>query len=390
MGGCTHSFPDKNASVGVCHLENYRSDAVDKAVDKLFKLLALEKIIDPNWKITIKPNLLMKRKPEETTTTHPEIVRSIIHYLKIMGVPADHITIADSPGGLYNHAALFGIYAATGMQEVALAEGVHLNDDYTFIEKSCSSPDLCHTFPIIRPIAEADFVISVCKLKTHCMTGLSGGVKNLFGTIPGLTKPDYHWRYPEKENFCRMLVDLCETVRPGVTFCDAVDSMEGDGPSSGKKRHTGMVLASTNPYQLDRILTRVIGREEDEILTVAAAKNRGFCGNDEVKVLGDALRTYPDFVRPQTVTTDFMSKVPAPLRGLCRPIVDALFTSRPHIDRKRCVGCGKCAESCPAHTIQIVEKKAQIDRKKCIRCYCCHEMCPIHAISVKQNRLLRL
>ena len=85
-----------------------------------------------------------------------------------------------------------------------------------------------------------------------------------------------------------------------------------------------------------------------------------------------------------------MSKVPGWLRPVCRPIVDRFFTARPEIDRKRCVGCGKCAESCPAHTIRVVDKKAQIDRKNCIRCYCCHEMCPIHVISVKQNRLLKL
>ena len=187
-----------------------------------------------------------------------------------------------------------------------------------------------------------------------------------------------------------MLVDLCETVSPGITICDAVESMEGDGPSSGHRRHTGMLLASRSPYQLDRVLTKVIGRGEEEILTVAAAKERGLCGEGEPEVIGDPLLTYPDFVRPQTVTTDFMSKVPGWLRPVCRPIVDRFFTARPEIDRKRCVGCGKCAESCPAHTIRVVDKKAQIDRKNCIRCYCCHEMCPIHVISVKQNRLLKL
>lgn len=381
---------ERNAPVGVCHLENYRQEETDRAVERLFELLELDRMIPKDGQITVKPNLLMKRKPEETTTTHPAVVRAVVRQLKKLGIPAEKITIADSPGGPYNHPALWGIYAATGMAEIAQEEGVRLNDDYGFVEKTCPLPDRCYTFPIIQPIAEADFVISVCKLKTHCMTGLSGGVKNLFGTIPGLTKPGYHWRYPEKEDFCRMLVDLCETVSPGITICDAVESMEGDGPSSGHRRHTGMLLASRSPYQLDRVLSKVIGREEEEILTVATAKERGLCGEGETEVIGDPLLTYPDFVRPQTVTTDFMSKVPGWLRPVCRPIVDRFFTAQPEIDRKRCVGCGKCAESCPAHTIRVVDKKAQIDRKNCIRCYCCHEMCPIHAISVKQNRLLKL
>lgn len=383
---------ERELSVGVCHLENYQMDAVQKAVDRQFAQLSLDRLITPAMKIALKPNLLMKRRPEDVTTTHPSILQAIIRHLKSLGVPPEHITIADSPGGLYNHAAVFGIYAATGMQAVAEKEGVRLNDDYTTVETVCPNPVRAHSFPLIRPVAEADLVISVCKLKTHCMTGLSGGVKNLFGTLPGLTKPDYHWRYPEKPDFCNMLVDLCETVRPGITFCDAVESMEGDGPSSGSKKHTGMLLCCENPYLLDLVLCRVMCKEESEILTVKAACDRGICTlkKEEVPLAGDALRTFDDFKQPQSVTTDFLSKVPGPLRGICRPVVNHFLTTRPSIDHRMCVGCGKCAESCPAHTIKLENRKAYIDRKNCIRCYCCHEMCPVHAISVKRNRLLRL
>ncbi len=383
---------ENQMAVGVCRLENYQMEAVQEAVDRQFAQLSLDRLIKPTMRITLKPNLLMKRKPEDATTTHPSIMQAIIRHLKALGVPAGNITIADSPGGLYNHPAVFGIYASTGMQAVADAEGVNLNDDYSTIETACPNPVRAHSFPLIQPVAAADLVISVCKLKTHCMTGLSGGVKNLFGTLPGLTKPDYHWRYPEKADFCNMLVDLCETVRPGITFCDAVESMEGDGPSSGTKKHTGMLLCSESPYLLDLVLCRVMCKEESEILTVKAARDRGICTlkKEEVPLVGDPLRTFDDFKQPRSVTTDFLSKVPGPLRTVCRPIVDRFLTTRPSINHKMCVGCGKCAESCPAHTIRIENHKAYIDRKNCIRCYCCHEMCPIHAITVKQNRLLKL
>lgn len=381
-----------DAPVGVCRLERYLPDETERAVARLGEMVRLKELVRPGMRVVIKPNLLMKRRPEETTTTHPEVVRGVIRLLRSLGVQAENITLADSPGGLYTHAALSGIYTVTGMRAVAEEEGIHLNDDYTSVETACPSPVRCHTFPIIRPVAEADLVISVCKLKTHCMTGLSGGVKNLFGTIPGLTKPDYHWRYPKKEDFCQMLVDLCETVRPAVTFCDAVESMEGDGPSSGSCRKTGMLLASRSPYQLDRALCRVIGREQQEILTLKAAEARGLCagGDGELPLVGDELAVFADFARPRTMSTDFLSKLPHPLQKIGRPLVNRFLTSRPQIDTARCVGCGKCAESCPAHTIHIEKGKARIDHSKCIRCYCCHEMCPIHAIGIRQNRLLRL
>lgn len=305
-----------------------------------------------------------------------------------MGVK--NITIADSPGGVYTKAALTGIYQATGMEEVAKETGVSLNFDLGTTH--CPQPDgiVCKAFDLINPIAQADFVISIAKLKSHCMTGLSGGVKNLFGCIPGLTKPEFHWRYPKEDDFCNMLLDLCETVKPGITFVDAVVSMEGDGPSSGDLRQTGLLLAADNPYQLDLVLSHVINREPDTIRTIHNAIARGLCPADYEKIpqTGNELPVFSDFKMPRSRTVDFQSNIPKPLRGICKPVIDRFFTPKPVIDLKICIGCGKCAESCPPHTISVVNRKAVINRQNCIKCYCCHEMCPVHAISVKRSRIL--
>lgn len=376
--------------VSIQHTPSYDPAVMERAVEAHFELLGLDDLLRPGMKVTIKPNLLLKRRPEEGTTTHPLLVAAIIRRLQKAGIT--DITIADSPGGLYNVSQLTGIYRAAGMEQTAKETGAKLNFDVGSVETACPHSAKSPSFPLITPIVEADLIISVCKLKTHCMAGLSGGVKNLFGCIPGLTKPDYHWRYPKEEDFCSMLLDLCETVRPAITFCDAVVSMEGDGPSAGSLRQTNMTLCSTSPYELDLAICRVIGREEDDILTIRCAKERGICTKTftDLELKGDELLCYPDFQRPRTVSMDFMSKVPGFLQPIARPIVKTFLTTRPHINRTKCVGCGKCAESCPAHTIHIEKGKAKIDRGSCIHCYCCHEMCPVRAIEVKQNPLLRL
>ena len=376
--------------VSVKHTFSYDPAEMEKAVEAHFELLRLDEMLRPGMKVTLKPNLLLKRRPEEGTTTHPALVTAIIRRLQKVGVT--DITIADSPGGLYTVSQLTAIYRASGMEQAAKETGAKLNFDVTSVETPSKNGVISPSFPIIRPIIEADLVISVCKLKSHCMAGLSGGVKNLFGCIPGLTKPDYHWRYPKEEDFCSMLLDLCGTVRPAVTFCDAVIAMEGDGPSAGTLRQTNMTLCSTSPYELDLVLCRIIGREENEILTVRLAKERGICEKtfDEAELCGDEPFFYPDFIRPRTMSMDFLSKVPGFLRPIARPIVDTFLTTKHHIDLKKCVGCGKCAESCPAHTIRVEKGKARIIRSGCIRCYCCHEMCPVRAIEVKQNPLFRL
>ena len=369
---------------------SYDRETVQAAVDRHFDLLDLDRLIPREGKITVKPNLLMKRRPEDGTTAHPSLVEAVIR--RVQKVSDAQITIADSPGGPFTRAALEGIYKASGMEEVARRTGAVLNYDTGSTHVPNPEGELCKAFDLINPIAGADFIISICKLKSHCMTGLSGGVKNLFGCIPGLTKPEFHWRYPQERDFCGMLLDLCGTVKPGITFVDAVVSMEGDGPSSGDLRQTDMTLCATNPYELDLVLTKVIGRQPEDIPLVDCARERGLCPSsaDGVELCGDPLRTFADFRMPRSRTVDFVSSIPRPLRGICEPIIRRYLTPRPKVLKNKCVGCGKCAESCPAHTIAIVDRKACIDRSKCIRCYCCHEMCPIHAIQVKRSRLLKL
>ena len=59
------------------------------------------------------------------------------------------------------------------------------------------------------------------------------------------------------------------------------------------------------------------------------------------------------------------------------------FSRRVDISKNNCIGCGKCAEICPGHTIWVQGGKAHISRAGCIRCFCCHEMCPVKAIHIR-------
>ena len=68
------------------------------------------------------------------------------------------------------------------------------------------------------------------------MTGYSGGIKNMFGTIPGLEKPQLHYRWPDIDDFSRMLLEVAQTVNPQLTVIDAIDAMEGNGPTGGTVR----------------------------------------------------------------------------------------------------------------------------------------------------------
>lgn len=368
-------------------VDSYNPAAVLHAVETQFEQLSLASLLKPGMRVAIKPNLLMKRSPEEFTTTHPAVVGAIIDCLKRLGIT--DIVIADSPGGPYSKPLLNSIYQTCGYTELAQKHGVRLNDQTGYSEVRREENHLCKSFYLIDPVVQADFVIDVCKLKTHGMVGLSGAVKNLFGCIPGLMKPELHFRFPEERHFCEMLVDLCETVRPSVVFVDAIDAMEGDGPSSGSLRHTGMLLAGTNPYDIDLLLCKIIGMDPQSILTVSVSLRRGLVSAysaDDLVVLGDPVALVSDFIKPLSHGVDFSNSMPKWVpRGLVKR-----FAPHPKVVRKGCVGCGKCAQNCPAHTIEIISGKAHIDYSRCIKCYCCHEMCPVRTIIIKRSRFYRI
>lgn len=365
---------------------DYENKNVQHAIDTIFDLLNIDEIIKPEYKVLIKPNLLMKRKPSEVTTTHPSLILAIINRLKALGIR--NIVIADSPGGPYTKTLLTDIYKASGMYDVAMQTNVSLNLNTTADLMNSENSNCCKVFNIIKPVHEADFIISVGKVKTHGMTTMSGGVKNLFGCIPGLQKPEMHCRFNKVDEFCDMLVDLALCVKPDVTIMDGVIGMEGNGPSGGVPKQCGFIAGSRDVFALDVYLSKKIGLNPEEVPTIVASSKRKLCDINagDVELLGDeeALNKIYSFKRPESVSVDFAQKVPKIFRRPANYIMKKVLVSRPYIIKQKCVGCGKCAESCPQNTINIKDRKASINYKNCIRCFCCHEMCPIKAIEMKR------
>ncbi len=360
---------------------DYDSPSLARAVEALLQKCPS---LTPESRVLIKPNLLAKHAPEKAVTTHPAVLDAVLTALKKRNV--SHIVVADSPGGIYTPAAMKAIYQVSGLAQVCARYGVEAYADCKAVPCKAEGKRV-HTFNLLEPVHKADFIIDLPKLKTHVMTGMSCAVKNLFGTIPGLQKAEMHMRFPEKEPFGEMLVDLCEAVRPHLVIVDGILAMEGDGPAGGTPRKLGVVMGGADPYTVDLAVCRLMGLDAMRVPYLSAAHARGLCGEklDETLLQGDikAAAPRPDFKLPASYAPiNFAARAPRPLRWVM-PGVEKLVAPKPKVDRAKCIGCGKCAEICPQHTIQVKERKAHIEPKKCIRCFCCHEMCPVKAIDVK-------
>ncbi len=370
------------STVSAVSTPSYQYETVYAAVCRHFEALDVASDLKPGMRVVLKPNLLYGKKPEAGVTTNPAILKAVIRWLTERG--QTNIAVAESSGGLFNAEYMKGVYQASGYRVPGIQE--YLNQDFTFGRRPTAEGFTTRAFNLITPILEADYIINLPKLKTHAMTTVSIGVKNLFGTIPGLQKPDMHRRYPETRDFVRMLCELCETVRPNVTLLDAVDSMEGNGPGGGTVKHTGLTLCARDVYALDVTAVRFMGLDPAGIPHLQAAREMGLLPGS-IDLTGDEfIPCSPAFRLPDTrKSTGFDDSVPKLLRKPAEFVMDRLLRSYPDVDRSKCVGCGRCAESCPQKIIRVENKKASMPRRGCISCFCCQEMCPVHAISVKRG-----
>lgn len=339
--------------------------------------------------IGIKANLVTYFHPETAATTHPVLLCELIKMIRSRG--AD-VILGDSPGGLYNHFYVNRIYSATGMKS-AEAAGAKLNQDFSAKQASFPEAKAATTFTYTGWLDNVDAIINFAKLKTHGMIGMSAAAKNMFGVVPGTTKPEYHYRFPNTESFSDMIVDLDEYFKPRISIIDAVVGMEGNGPTAGTPRHIGAIAASEGPHALDLVCAKIIGISSENVPTLQAAIKRNLCPSTigELEIIGDVEQfCIPDFKLVDGARSlQFNSGAKSKFGKFTGKVLKRFLASVPKLHAAECIGCAECARICPAKAITMKKRKPVIARDQCIRCFCCQEFCPKGAMKVHRPWIAR-
>ncbi|NIA20717.1 MAG: DUF362 domain-containing protein [Anaerolineaceae bacterium] len=343
------------SSVTVYHCSSY--DSVGTLVEEAF-----ERFTPPleGKRVLLKPNLLGPCPPREHVTTHPSLVSAAIASCRRRG--AAEVTVGDNPGmSCYGStdqvARVTGIFEAAGKCYQNIAENPRTVEGLT--------PG-AERLPISRVVLEADVVVGLAKAKTHVATGITGAVKNTFGYVVGAAKTRIHAACPGKEAFARAILDVYALRPPDFSIIDAVYAMEGQGPSGGRPRFVGRLLASADNVALDAVLADMMGFAPGTVpyLVVAAKRGLGETDLGRIEIDGPA----------------------GPIRGFRRPTfglavgtwfarwMSHLFVTQPRADRQACVKCGACCRQCPVEAIRM-DPCPVIDAGLCISCFCCHEFC---------------
>jgi uncharacterized protein (DUF362 family)/Pyruvate/2-oxoacid:ferredoxin oxidoreductase delta subunit len=275
--------------------------------------------------------------------------------------------LGDSPGG----GNLRKVAEKTGIKEVAEEMGCPLVEFTEVCEIEGTEGRTFRKLQVAKAALDADVMISLPKVKTHGLTLLTLGIKNMFGCVPGMFRKT-QWHLNAGANpkyFAEMLVDLYGTIRPELTIVDGIVAMEGNGPNMGNPRHLGLIFAGVDCVALDAVITDVLSLPTQDVVTTKIAMEKGL-GIGDLKEIEFLVKKIEEvrikgFKTPKGFSPDYL------FVNLLQGLLKQSMTPRPVWIQDKCKACGTCVDVCPPKAIQLEKETVRINYKSCIRCFCC-------------------
>jgi uncharacterized protein (DUF362 family)/Pyruvate/2-oxoacid:ferredoxin oxidoreductase delta subunit len=364
-----------HSRVAVAACASYSSSEVEKALAEILESLGgLSTFIRAGQTVLIKPNLFSTHPPEHAVTTHPELVRQVV--LSCLKAGAGRVWVGDSPVGFQPEKAL---WSHTGMTVAVASTPAELKSwQVKQIPLQCGDDVLA----VPEWYREVDVVISLPKLKTHNLTTLTCGLKNVYGIVNGPAKSRFHVKYPSPLAMSAFLVQVFGTFKPQLTIADAVVAMEGNGPAHGHPVPVGALLGSRDTVALDAVACRALRISSSAVpmIRLAAESKLGQMDESRIECMGSGVSRLQS-VKMKPSLARYLRLFPEWSFWL----TPRLFQLRPHIKTLLCEKCGICAGICPKGAITKNERTGYpaINHSNCIDCFCCLESCPHTAIAAR-------
>jgi uncharacterized protein (DUF362 family) len=228
----------------------------------------------------IKVNFITTKNWETGATTDPMVVEAIINRVRDVGIEP---LVVESDATMTNADKAYVVSGMSEMCERVGAKFVNLRHVEEKVELKVPDPMTLETIRVPKLVTEAA-VISTAKLKTHMETGVTLGMKNMFGLLPDKLKGKYHMRGMDK-----VIVDIVSVLKPALTIVDGFIGMEGRGPVGGDPVKMDAIIAGVDVVATDATATRVMGIDPQTIEHIKWGHERGLGEMYDIKVVGDGV-----------------------------------------------------------------------------------------------------
>ncbi len=226
---------------------------VQKLVDKTVTTLAGVDDVATAWKSFVKPTEKVAVKFNglfRNATTHAEVIKAVTQGLLKAGVKADNIIVYDRD--------------SRALKTARLKENRSGSEPRIYGTGKNYGPEVA-AGPVKTKLSnillEADALINLPIMKTHCLAGMSGAMKNHLGTVNNAGA--FH-RDDKGKNSCLYVADL-NALKPvrektRLCLCDALYGQFSEGPGYSQRFRWDFygIIASRDMVALDTVLAETI------------------------------------------------------------------------------------------------------------------------------------
>jgi uncharacterized protein (DUF362 family) len=276
--------------MSVVSIVRLQDDDVEDAVRQAVSLTRSFECVE--WEgsmVLIKPNVVKPVKSGSGIVTDARLIEAVTKLVLQKG-PRDVVIGEGSSVGYDFPDRVDSMHCmqAAGVLEVAEKFGVKvldLNRDKR-VEVKVPHAFVMDTFAIAKTAWEADIILSLPVIKTHVRTGITCGLKNMKGVLPGEEKKRTH-----QCGLDRAIVDLNRVVKPKITIVDGIIGAQGTNFDEADRVPLNLIFAGNDVVAVDAVCAAVAGFDVGEILhlQLAAEARLGIADLNLIEVRGERI-----------------------------------------------------------------------------------------------------
>jgi uncharacterized protein (DUF362 family) len=266
-------------------------ESVRKAVDLSHGLDHLTQ----HAKVFIKPNIVFWTKatnfPKYGVITTSRIVEDMVVLLKERGIDDISIgegTVLRDPKDMQTQLHAF---EALGYGKLRTRYGVN---SINIWQRPFEKVDLGDGVEVNfnTDILHSDFVLDLPVMKTHSMTIVSLGIKNLKGMIDIPSRKKCHNTHPEK-NLHFWVSRLADKMPPIFTLIDGIYTAERGPNIDGRMHRSNLLVASADVLSADMVGAKVLGYEPSAVphLLHAARRQQRPLDLSDIRIAGEPIES---------------------------------------------------------------------------------------------------
>jgi len=277
----------------------------EKSYEAAKKILTKANFKVKNKKVLIKPNLVTDDLSVSGITSDVSICKAILDKLENC-----EVTIGND----------FDNFEATGYNKLKKEYNLKIVafdklNEKDIIFKPVKTPFKFDKIPLARQVLEADYIVSLAKLKCHALCQVTLSLKNMFGCVP-----TRNHRVRIHPSIRSSLMDILQVRYPDFGIVDGIIGNQVEEVRS-HPINSNILLASHDPLALDIIGTRCMGIHEDEIEFLKRAKEFYKFNPKKIEVIGEKVE---NVVKPFNREYGFSTKARYAVERLRSKILNAI------------------------------------------------------------------